>query len=464
MAAIITDQDFADVKRDIDDIGKSVNTDAVIDPRYGEDYKSLPMVSREFDATNTQAQSTINEWQDAISLITAEGGVPALAVSDNSGVTQQEINDLGGVRYWTEKPSGYQLNNEVRLSNGDIVKSTVPNNTTNPNIDMTGWYPVGIGAVFNGKNVREIAGALRNDGTGWSAIIDDKHNPINFASVEVVNNIDLKINFDQDGVKVIAGIITPDESYARLGLTTAASVGTGSMITRGYLPLEFSVTTNGANAPIVNAAAEIKNRITASRSGTKIRINHTGIVNDFPQVTAVSGSPNAKPIDITTTAMNILQETGSSPYTFRVWVEGGAWQLTTNMVGATLDTSQFATNGNVTINLGFPLVGNNFMEQSATNKFKDSLCFLYSQGLSTLTVRFTDTATNQYRTAIPANGIIDSTINYGAQQSGVNSLTSLPAGTYNVKRGLIPVYWDEIKSPDSYGGNANLWFRALISY
>lgn len=33
----------------------------------------------------------------------------------------------------------YPLHAEIMLANGDIVKSTVPNNITNPNIDMTGW-------------------------------------------------------------------------------------------------------------------------------------------------------------------------------------------------------------------------------------------------------------------------------------------------------------------------------------
>lgn len=37
---------------------------------------------------------------------------------------------------------GYPLNARLMLSNGDIVQSTVANNTANPNIDMTGWVKV----------------------------------------------------------------------------------------------------------------------------------------------------------------------------------------------------------------------------------------------------------------------------------------------------------------------------------
>ena len=86
MATTISTQDIIDAKRDIDDIGKAVNEKTIVSPRYGEDFKSLPMLAAE-------AQGAINEWQDAINTITVNDGVPALAVSDASGVTQQEINN-----------------------------------------------------------------------------------------------------------------------------------------------------------------------------------------------------------------------------------------------------------------------------------------------------------------------------------------------------------------------------------
>ena len=85
-----------------------------------------------------EAQTEINEWRSAISIITQEGGVPALAVADASGQTQQEINDFGGAE-WRSKAGGYKLGSTVKLENGDIVKSTVANNTVDPNVDMTDW-------------------------------------------------------------------------------------------------------------------------------------------------------------------------------------------------------------------------------------------------------------------------------------------------------------------------------------
>lgn len=85
-----------------------------------------------------QANSTINEWQAAINTIVVNDGVPALSVSTATGQDQQEINDFGGAK-WRSKAGGYKLGATVVLDNGDIVKSTVANNTINPNVDMTGW-------------------------------------------------------------------------------------------------------------------------------------------------------------------------------------------------------------------------------------------------------------------------------------------------------------------------------------
>lgn len=158
--AIITDQDFLNAKRDIDDIGKSVNTEAVINPRWGDSFKSLPLVSKDWSqkliAFNDNAQqiladgqarfdsriqaldSKIQELDDAIDQISLDG-LPAIAVTTATGSNQQFINDLGGVDYYPDRVRAYPLNGEVRLDNGDVVRSIEPNNTNNPNTNMSGW-------------------------------------------------------------------------------------------------------------------------------------------------------------------------------------------------------------------------------------------------------------------------------------------------------------------------------------
>lgn len=79
MATTISTQDIVNAKRDIDDIGEAVNEVKIVSPRYGEDFKSIPMITAEL--------------QDAINTIVIDDGVPAIAVSDASGKTQQEVND-----------------------------------------------------------------------------------------------------------------------------------------------------------------------------------------------------------------------------------------------------------------------------------------------------------------------------------------------------------------------------------
>ena len=53
---------------------------------------------------------------------------------------KRQIDAFGGVDYFRQNlAGGYLKNARVMLANGDIVKSNVDGNATNPNVDMTGW-------------------------------------------------------------------------------------------------------------------------------------------------------------------------------------------------------------------------------------------------------------------------------------------------------------------------------------
>lgn len=71
----------------------------------------------------------------------SSGAHEAVAILNKSGENQQEINDRGGAT-WYAKSGGYGLNDRVILDNGNVVKSTAPNNTNNPNLDMSTWASV----------------------------------------------------------------------------------------------------------------------------------------------------------------------------------------------------------------------------------------------------------------------------------------------------------------------------------
>lgn len=64
------------------------------------------------------------------------GGTSTLGLYD----FKSKLDDFGRVDYWKVKPSGYQLYERAILTNGDEVKSTIANNTNNPNVNMIGWF------------------------------------------------------------------------------------------------------------------------------------------------------------------------------------------------------------------------------------------------------------------------------------------------------------------------------------
>ncbi|CCH57762.1 tail protein [Acinetobacter phage AP22] len=77
----------------------------------------------------------------------SEGGIPPER-NDFNGILNlygQHIVHLNkGLPYefdqaFADAIGGYPLNARLMLDNGDIVRSTVANNVTNPNVDMTGW-------------------------------------------------------------------------------------------------------------------------------------------------------------------------------------------------------------------------------------------------------------------------------------------------------------------------------------
>lgn len=199
MAIILTDQELINAKRDIDDIGKAVNKKEVVHPRYGDSFKSLPMIVDEFQISSDAAeaasvsaaesaniaqsssqiaQSSANIAEAAATAATIGAGVfetpeagvdPVTGVADGAYFNVRSLSDesyvdeyqnVGGVATSTGKsyPSAsyvdmvaeftplpfdsnkvYAVGQGVTISNGDIVKSTIDGNTTDPNADMTGW-------------------------------------------------------------------------------------------------------------------------------------------------------------------------------------------------------------------------------------------------------------------------------------------------------------------------------------
>ncbi len=79
----LTPETFQNLERDIDDTGKTPNTDAVIIPRYGAPYKSLPMVSREGEE---KFNTAVNDFKTRYYALSLRG--------DWEPSTQYQVKDL----------------------------------------------------------------------------------------------------------------------------------------------------------------------------------------------------------------------------------------------------------------------------------------------------------------------------------------------------------------------------------
>ncbi|HCQ5192761.1 TPA: hypothetical protein OLB66_002952 [Acinetobacter baumannii] len=91
----LTPETFQNLERDIEDTGKAVNTDALIEPRYGIPFKSLPMLSRLFEEMLGVGYVSVDDLKQAIEVAAAAGaganGWTADLIVDGAE-TQKQIN------------------------------------------------------------------------------------------------------------------------------------------------------------------------------------------------------------------------------------------------------------------------------------------------------------------------------------------------------------------------------------
>lgn len=167
MAEMLSKSDFDAIKRDIEDAGKTVNTDAVIAPRYGDQYKSFPMLSRLFEAMLDQGLLDLDDLRTAIDIALEAGvggaGWTDLLVTTQSGVSQREVN----LRFITPRIFGAKGNGVT--DDSDAIRQcdnfSIANNATvlidrdyvAKNLNLGGKY-LGTG----GKIISTIDGATEN--------------------------------------------------------------------------------------------------------------------------------------------------------------------------------------------------------------------------------------------------------------------------------------------------------------
>lgn len=204
--SVVTKQELIDAQKDAQSLEDVINgpADTRVKPRIGPEMWTLATIN----SLVQQGQIKISDLSEAIQIALAAGagsaGWTANLVADGNQ-TQKEINLFGGKKY--DMPvGGYPLGAVVRLDNGDIVKSTVPNNVIDPNIDMTGWIHTEISIK---KSVAEML-AINNPQNGQLVRTLSYHNGLskggNLYRYESTKQL------ENDGGSVINGWVVQDKT------------------------------------------------------------------------------------------------------------------------------------------------------------------------------------------------------------------------------------------------------------
>ena len=118
---------------------------------------------------STATQSALNDKASVVSLVNLRTSIDLKADLD---VVKRGIGNI------YDPTLTYNENERVILLKGDVVKSTVSNNTNNPNTDMTGWVDAGnIGEV---NSIAELL-AIQNPKAGDVVFVKGHHPATNFA-------------------------------------------------------------------------------------------------------------------------------------------------------------------------------------------------------------------------------------------------------------------------------------------
>lgn len=114
MADMVTRQELEAAKVDVKHAGEAVNSKKVITPRYGDAFKSIPLLSAELQQIlnnkDLEASQKLQALQNVIEIALAAGagaaGWVASLVADAGGKNQQEINDSLSLKTYSLKDAG----------------------------------------------------------------------------------------------------------------------------------------------------------------------------------------------------------------------------------------------------------------------------------------------------------------------------------------------------------------------
>ena len=156
----------------------------------------------------------------------------------------------------------------------------------------------------NYKNVKFIACAIRNTGSGFEFISDTMHNPLNGATL-VTESGRVTLNYGFTAKKVLSLVAVTDETLAQLGFNVGTSVGLDNA--KIYFSKQDKVfgylTKSGGSAVAFTKTDNISNGIIdlVWESGSKrLKITHDKCYNPIPNIFTRNPEIIAYPIAINT--------------------------------------------------------------------------------------------------------------------------------------------------------------------
>ncbi len=169
--------------------------------------------------------------------------------------TQKAINKLGGVDYWREINKPYPLNGEVRLSDGDIIKSTVADNLNDPNVDMTGWVPAD--AAVNSKKLSTQFVSV------WDFFTKAETQAYNLAIINGTLatfdcSVQLKLFFDYIAANDVGTAYCSGTFYTSKGIVLGGALGCATKEVIGNLNIRATTGSSGHTLFLMQCGQDFK--------------------------------------------------------------------------------------------------------------------------------------------------------------------------------------------------------------
>lgn len=224
----------AQVHQDIEDIGKAVNTDAIITPRYGAPFKSIPMIARETVADIVDLRTNKADKTEVDAALQAKVNADDV-YSKELTYTKAEVDTTFAAYVGGRK--GYTTLALAQADQSNLPANTVVEVTNDPTTSNNGTYQWN-GTTLTKSDYDPLAQAKAYvSNTGMASVVGPVMSNINY--VTATRTLEFK-----NTLYVVSGT-------SQYPLTTPQSVVLSSNTT---YRIEYNVSTSLISAVVYNAA------------------------------------------------------------------------------------------------------------------------------------------------------------------------------------------------------------------